>query len=193
MTGKTTDRRVRKTKRQLKQTLTRLLRNKSLKDISVLELTELADVNRGTFYLHYRDIYDLYEQLENEILTEFTSIIKKHLAMNNRGIPFPIVLEAFEFLSGNADVCLAILNTNGTEFLSKLIEMNKPDDKRGWQALFGTEYDGFYEYCYSYITSGCVGLLRSWFSAGMKEPPAKMAALAEKLMSNSIGQLKMKV
>lgn len=43
----------------------------------------------------------------------------------------------------------------------------------------------------SYITSGCVGLLRSWFIGGMKESPAKMAALAEKMMSSSIGKAEM--
>ncbi len=187
MTNSSTDRRVRKTKRMLKQALTKLLMEKELKDLSVLELTELADLNRGTFYLHYRDIYDLYEQVENGILNEFNIIIKRHLSQNPHGIPFPLVLNALEFLAENADVCMAILRTNDTAFLSKLIEMNKPEDTRGWQALFGRKNEGLYEYYYSYITSGCVGLLRSWFMGGMKEPPAKMAALAEKIMSGSIG------
>lgn len=185
------DRRVRKTKTLLTQTLTKLLMGKELKDVSVMELTALADVNRGTFYLHYKDIYDLYEQIENEILNEFNTIIKKHLVKNRHGIPFPVVLGALEFLAKNADICLAILHTNDTAFLSKLIEMNKPEDIKGWQALFGKENEGLYEYYYSFITSGCVGLLRSWFLGGMKESPAKMAALAEKMMSNSIGLTEM--
>lgn len=193
MTNASTDRRVRKTKKQLKQALTKLLMEKELKDVSVLELTELADVNRGTFYLHYEDIYDLYDKVENEIINEFNTIIKKHLIQNPNGIPFPLVLNALEFLAENADICMAILRTNGTAFLSKLIEMNKPEDAKGWQALFGKENEGLYEYCYSYITSGCVGLLRSWFMGGMMEPPAKMAALAEKLMTNSIGPVNTKV
>ncbi len=58
--GATADRRKRKTKALLRQTLTRLLLEKDLKDITISELTELADINRGTFYLHYRDIYDLF-------------------------------------------------------------------------------------------------------------------------------------
>lgn len=188
MTTESSDRRVRKTKRLLKEALTKLLMEKDLKDVSVLELTELADINRGTFYLHYRDIYDLYEQLENEIIHEFNTIIRKHLVRNPHGIPFPLVLNALEFLSENANVCMAILRTNDTAFLSRLIEMNKPEDKKGWQDLFGKNHEDLYEYYYSYLTSGCVGLLRSWFMGGMKESPKKMAALAEKLMSDSIGQ-----
>ena len=91
MANASIDRRVRKTKKQLKQALTKLLMNKELKDVSVLELTELADINRGTFYLHYKDIYDLYDQTENEILNEFNTIINKHVIQNLHGIPFPAV------------------------------------------------------------------------------------------------------
>ena len=53
------DRRVRRTRAQLRQALTALLREKDLKDITVRELTDRADVNRGTFYSHYQDVYDM--------------------------------------------------------------------------------------------------------------------------------------
>ena len=43
------DRRVRKTRRQLKECLTRLLNEKKIQDITVRELAEMADINRGTF------------------------------------------------------------------------------------------------------------------------------------------------
>lgn len=45
------DRRVRRTKKLLTQALTELMQHKQIKDITVTELTELADMNRGTFYL----------------------------------------------------------------------------------------------------------------------------------------------
>ena len=43
------DRRVRRTKARLRQALTELLREKDLRSITVRELTDRADVNRGTF------------------------------------------------------------------------------------------------------------------------------------------------
>ena len=46
-----TDRRVRKTKSQLRLALMELLVEKSAKNISVRELAERADINRGTFYI----------------------------------------------------------------------------------------------------------------------------------------------
>ena len=43
------DSRVRRTKRLLRQGLTELLKQKSIKKITVRELSELIDINRGTF------------------------------------------------------------------------------------------------------------------------------------------------
>ena len=57
-TIKKEDRRVRRTKKLLTQALTELMQQKQIKDITVTELTEKADMNRGTFYLYYRDVFD---------------------------------------------------------------------------------------------------------------------------------------
>ena len=62
-----TDRRVRKTKSQLRLALMELLVEKSAKNISVRELAERADINRGTFYIHYRDVGDLLQRLEEQL------------------------------------------------------------------------------------------------------------------------------
>ena len=51
-----TDRRVNRTKRQIKKALINLLSKKDLSRITVSEITELADIGRGTFYTHYQDL-----------------------------------------------------------------------------------------------------------------------------------------
>jgi len=45
MDSENADRRVRKTKKQLRQGLTKLLEQKSAKDITVRELSDLVDIN----------------------------------------------------------------------------------------------------------------------------------------------------
>ena len=72
------DSRVRRTKRLLRQGLTELLKQKSIKKITVRELSELIDINRGTFYLHYKDIYDLVDQIEKELFDEFERILSNY-------------------------------------------------------------------------------------------------------------------
>ena len=55
----TNDHRSRVTKMLIRKAFMELLRQKPLASISVKELCELAGINRGTFYSHYQDVYDL--------------------------------------------------------------------------------------------------------------------------------------
>ncbi|MBP3209850.1 MAG: TetR/AcrR family transcriptional regulator, partial [Oscillospiraceae bacterium] len=68
-TIKKEDRRVRRTKKLLTQALTELMQQKQIKDITVTELTEKADMNRGTFYLYYRDVFDMVEKIEDDMFS----------------------------------------------------------------------------------------------------------------------------
>ena len=64
------DRRVRKTKSQLRAGLAQLMREKSIREITVKELVDKVDINRSTFYLHYSDIPGMLKEIEDEILEE---------------------------------------------------------------------------------------------------------------------------
>jgi len=69
------DRRIRKTKRAFHDALVELLRKREMRSISVRELCDLADSHRSTFYYHYSDIYELYEEVEGQLLDEFSSVL----------------------------------------------------------------------------------------------------------------------
>ena len=83
MEEKVVDRRVRKTKRQLRLALMKLMADKSIKDISVRELAAIADINRGTFYIHYKDVYDLLSSLEDELADGLVAVCRRHNAKDS--------------------------------------------------------------------------------------------------------------
>lgn len=56
------DLRVVKTLSNIESAFLTLLEKNDLDKITVTELARIARINKGTFYLHYTDIYDLYEQ-----------------------------------------------------------------------------------------------------------------------------------
>ena len=66
------DLRVTKTKQALEEALLTLLQEKPLKSISITEICRLAKINRGTFYLHYGQIDDLFEEYYREIMKDLT-------------------------------------------------------------------------------------------------------------------------
>ncbi len=67
------DRRIRKTKSSIKQAFTKLLQEKDLEKITIRDITTRADIDRGTFYLHYEDKYMLLADMEDEYISELTT------------------------------------------------------------------------------------------------------------------------
>ena len=72
------DRRVRRTKKLLTHGLIQLMKEKQVQDITVRELADLVDVNRGTFYLYYRDIFDMLDSIEQELFNQVNQLIAAH-------------------------------------------------------------------------------------------------------------------
>ena len=75
MPEKSTDRRAQKTRKALSNALSELLTQKELHKITVQEICDKAELNRGTLYRHYLDVYDLYEKIEKETIVAFALLL----------------------------------------------------------------------------------------------------------------------
>ncbi|MCM1158677.1 MAG: TetR/AcrR family transcriptional regulator [Bacteroidales bacterium] len=72
------DRRVRKTKKAIQDVFCELTKEKRLNEITVKELCAKADINKSTFYLHYRDIYDLANSIQSILIEDVCAIIDEY-------------------------------------------------------------------------------------------------------------------
>ena len=63
------------TENYLKQALAKLLLEKNFEEVTVSDLTRTAGINRGTFYLHYVDKYDMADQFKNDTLDDLFHIL----------------------------------------------------------------------------------------------------------------------
>ena len=70
------DLRVLKTKKSIKEAFLELRKKHSVDEIKVNTLCEKAMINKTTFYNHYRDVYELAEELEREVLEHFLENFK---------------------------------------------------------------------------------------------------------------------
>ncbi len=71
------DLREKKTKRNIRNAFIELRSKKPLERISIKELAELAEISKATFYLHYKDIYDLSDTLQKEVIDNVLNCISK--------------------------------------------------------------------------------------------------------------------
>ncbi|MPM09863.1 hypothetical protein SDC9_56186 [bioreactor metagenome] len=184
------DRRTRKTLAVLRQSLTTLLREKSVKEITVKELTALADINRGTFYRHYRDIYDMMEQLENELFDQFRSMLDAYTASDLRRGLGPILSDIFRFIERNLDLSTALIDRGGnTLFLDRLKAAVYDKVFREWAGLYTFENEKRLNQVLSFLVGGVIELLRDWMDEGCLQSPEEMAFLSEQLILFGLGPM----
>ena len=157
------DSRVRRTKRLLRQGLTELLKEKSIKKITVRELSERVDINRGTFYLHYKDIYDLVEQIEQELFDEYEGIVQNYTIADLKTQPHKIFSDVCGFLYANREICAALLGENGDiNFILNLRKFLREKCLRDITTYYQLENLTAFNYVYAYFEAGVVGLVRHW-------------------------------
>lgn len=186
MKEKTIDRRIRKTKAQLRSGLARLMELKAAREITVKELVDEVDINRSTFYLHYTDIYDMLKKTEEELLLSITQAIKNHpLYEKPKQNAIACLEEIFRSLSENREICCALLGTNGDmAFIKEVEDIIVKSVMKNLAALLPENTENAYlpAYCFS----GCLGLIRCWLTEKCPNSAEHMAQLTYRLAINAL-------
>ena len=178
---------MRRTRKLLTQALTTLMQKKQLKDITVRELTELADINRGTFYLYYRDVFDMLEKIETELFDEFDRIVEPVPGDDPMNLSRPVLLDLFRFVGENQEMCRVLLSTNGDmNFLHRLNEVVREKCRKAWEEVSGPAPEAAFDYRYSFVVFGCAGLIREWVARSCEEPAEEMARMADRIIRSGI-------
>ena len=162
------DRRVRKTRKSLRESLAQLLMEKELHQITVRELTELADIHRATFYTHYQDIFELYEKTEEAVLNEIVLIIENSPKHNYKSL-FTLLLD---YVLDNKLLFQMLLGDTGNRrFQNKvchLLEEQYLKISKHESSL--TAHPIEWEYLTSYHIQGCLTLLSKWLKEDYQNP-----------------------
>lgn len=174
----TEDRRVRKTKKQLRGALTSLLLEKDISRVTVRDVADLADVNRGTFYAHYSDVYDLLHQLEDDLLRRLDDVGSRHNARQSDGKTFRYLTDLFTLASEYSDIFYTLYCRSGdSEFQDKIFNKLKYQYLYEFLSIFGGSESEKLDYCASFIVAGMCTLAKVWIENGMRETPEEMARL----------------
>lgn len=108
------DRRVQKTKKVITDALLELLEKKDFNELTVNDIAEKANVNRGTIYFHYEDKFDLL----NKCLEEKLQLLEKACSPINMGASEAELKKCFvgvyQFFDDNYRFFSIMLNNGGT-------------------------------------------------------------------------------
>lgn len=176
------------TKSRIKTAFTELLKEKGIEGLTVMDVARKAGINRGTFYAHYVDKYELMEKLEMEIIYD----LKQILIRSEEGdpndpvelIPYSLILESLVYVKYDFAFISAIAGKGGDpqfitmvkEILSELIT-TKIAQSPELEFKKGNLPE---DYAQEILLSSIVGIILLWIKKGAKETPKEIAQMITK-------------
>ncbi len=137
-----------------------LLREKEFKNITVRDITDHMDLNRGTFYLHYTDTYDLLQKLENDTLGDVQKMIDKYIPEAKTGSLKP-VFDRFSAISWTTAIsAILFLSTTHHNFIDNVQRLIYKNGLELVHKRFSKLPEEKLEYLFSFITYGLIGLIK---------------------------------
>lgn len=178
------NRRVHYTKAALRQSLISHLKEKPIDRITVKEICETADLNRGTFYAYYGSPAELLGEIENSFYEDILASVTSFRRMED---VMEIFTEALTALKDRFEFSEALFGEFGDiTFLQQLIYVAKPTCLLHWTQLAPelgkSEMDAMYDFC-SY---GCMRVIQIWMQNGAKREPAEVARFLNDICNNGI-------
>lgn len=178
------DRRVVRTLGLLQEAMLTLLQQKAFTAITVQDITEAANLNRATFYLHYQDKESLlidslnvhFDQLVEEIDREMDgqSILESSLPERH----------VFYHVAAHRELYEVLLSPTGPGFvMQRMIDYIASFGVNRMRAQFpeNQEIEAVLPLISQHVAGGLFALLRWWMQQGMPKTPEDMAEIVHAL------------
>jgi AcrR family transcriptional regulator len=175
------NRKVRYTRKILMESLIELMQTRPISAISVKELCALADINRSTFYAHYKNLYGILRELEDAALETLGQIQNRNIHLSGKNALLQLTEGALQFIIDNKNWTRALLNEQGDiQFQRKLFSFIQ--EKGMVKFKDNGQIDELTrEYYLIYALNGSIALIQHWMKNGMDTPKEKMAEMLVKL------------
>lgn len=168
------DRRIKHTKAALRENMIMLMGKHPLNKISVSMLCEAADINRSTFYIHYQDVYDLADKIEQSVITALNEFMFED-STTIPGSDFDVLKRLLIYAKDNAELFLVFMRGDNIEkFKEQIIglvsqyTLSKVNQSQNLRQI---------EYMQLYAVNGSLSIMDKWLSEGIMEPVDEIARL----------------
>lgn len=166
------DRRVLKSQGAIKKAILELMAEKNFDDITIRDISDRADVNRGTVYLHYMDKYDLLDKIIEEHISNLRELCHSASEMTFKEGNYVW----FEYFADNQLFFSTMLNTRSAAyFRSRFLDLVVQEYKVEVDVTEGKNQGLNEEVILQFFGAAVVGVVEWWFRNGMPLPPRVMA------------------
>lgn len=180
------DVRVERTLNSIRGAFIQLLKEIEYENVTVQEISNVAGINRVTFYLHYFDKEDLLEQIMHNLLVELEEniIIPGEEFRYNLDQPVPTFIRMNKHILENEELYKIVLIEEKIPFYRKEIErLIKKSVRKAIEFYIhaGIEYTVPTEVVIAYISSAYYGVIKWWLKSNMPYSPEHLSSLLTKM------------
>ncbi len=182
MTREKEDRRIKITKRAIKESFVELMQEHPISKVSVKMICERADINRSTFYSHYSDQYDLLRQVQKEVVEGIKDAIADRRFTVETEETIPILVRILEYARENTGLFKVLLSEEGDTSLQEevmLIAQDKTFDEVRVRDRLDRRLAMYLEL---FSITGCISIIKKWIDDGTPDEPKMVAELITKLL-----------
>lgn len=155
------DRRIKYTKKIIKDTFISLLSQKDISKITVCEICKIADINRATFYRYYNDTYDLLDKIEQDFTNELKKTYQEE-NINEKSI-FSFSSNMLTIFIKNKELVKILFSTNNNiYFLNEVLEIAYEKCKTKWEHEVPNITEEEIESASIFIFNGALGIVNFW-------------------------------
>ena len=187
------DRRAMRTAMQIKETMFSFLESKAIHEISVAQICRECQINRATFYDHYRDVFDLVQDMESDILRQLRELME---TVTPEETPSDVVSQLFfAFLGQRRQQMKVFLNgERSREFSRRLDEQIMPffERKARQNYVIPQEKERAFQYALRFAATGYYRFFMQVIDSGQEdtEEEARLCAMLSDASLSSLFERK---
>jgi AcrR family transcriptional regulator len=185
MAGHRDDRRVQFTKKLLRESMINQLQKKPVHKMTIKELCEGADINRGTFYSHFTDQYDLFLHTENTAIEEIGQYIMALSSAEDEVSVRKACHNLYRYINESEFLWRTLLGGNGDAYIcKKIFDLCYTDYliKKGISPEAGNET---LKLRYTFLLMGGIGMTKRWLEEEIDQTSDRLADILSDFVSRS--------
>ncbi len=173
------DSRVRYTRMIIKKSMLEILKDKPVSKITVSEICKKAEINRGTFYLHYAEPSDVLHEIEDDFVNKNQPFFYPYIKARQN---WSDLTEVFTDILKNRDILLILMGPNGSgTFQTRMQDMVRPLILKDWQSQYPQYSKEGLAFVYEYASAGAIHVMLKWMGNPDNITPEEFARRMDQL------------
>ena len=183
---KPVDRRVLKTKRAIRNAFAKLMVEKDINDITIMELAETADINRKTFYNYYSGVYQVVDDIEHDILSSYAELLGGVEFREYMDAPVSLFNRFSQLINMDPEFFGYLLTMNGNiSLITRIMRLLKEKTCEVMVAQLEVEaYKA--DIMIDFVLSGMLSVYQHWYSSDRTVPLDEVTQIISTMSFNGV-------